>query len=160
MKWVTKFRLFSQKFGAADFGPGVLLGPFLCPVTATHCHFLRLAASNAQSCDSTTVRLLFAFLADYECNGDLSTSIVLTSLTAIRCWNTRQQVWGAQNMVGDIGGDALIKLGELLLHQLGVGLGHLDLWWERRFGRSLSGRFYRSEIQTLFHGNTRDQDQI
>lgn len=35
-----------------------------------------------------------------------------------------------------------------------------DLWSARRFGRSLSGRMYRIEIQTLFRGNTRDQDQI
>ena len=63
-------------------------------------------------------------------------------------------------MVGDVGGEVFIKLGELLVRELGEGLGCLDLWWERRFGRSLSGRFYRLEIQTLFHGNTRDQDQI
>ena len=63
-------------------------------------------------------------------------------------------------MVGDVGGEVFIKLGELLVRELGEGLGRLDLWWERRFGRSLSGRFYRLEIQTLFHGNTRDEDQI
>ena len=40
------------------------------------------------------------------------------------------------------------------------GLATLDLWWGRKFGRTLSGRGPRVEIQTLFHGNTRDQDQI
>lgn len=40
------------------------------------------------------------------------------------------------------------------------GLATLDLWWARVFGRSLSGRMYKVQIQTLFHGNTRDQDQI
>ena len=40
------------------------------------------------------------------------------------------------------------------------GLTKLDLWWGARFGRTLSGRGPRVEIQTLFHGNTRDEDQI
>ena len=40
------------------------------------------------------------------------------------------------------------------------GLAMLDLWWARVFGRTLSGRMYKLEIQTLFHGNTKDQDQI
>jgi hypothetical protein len=46
------------------------------------------------------------------------------------------------------------------VHIVGEGLAKLDLWWYRTFGRSLSGRINRLEIQTLFHGNTRDQDQI
>lgn len=50
----------------------------------------------------------------------------------------------------------LMKLVELL----GRGLGQLDLWFEQRFGRSLSGRMNKLEIQTLFNGNTKDQDQI
>jgi hypothetical protein len=41
-----------------------------------------------------------------------------------------------------------------------AGVGTLDLWWAGAFGRTLSGRMYKIEIQTLFHGNTRDQDQI
>ena len=53
---------------------------------------------------------------------------------------------------------------ELILKVLVKGAEHgiatLDLWWARVFGRSLSGRMYRIEIQTLFHGNTKDQDQI
>jgi len=53
---------------------------------------------------------------------------------------------------------------EMLLKALAkgaeAGVGALDLWWARAFGRTLSGRMYRIEIQTLFHGNTRDQDQI
>jgi len=40
------------------------------------------------------------------------------------------------------------------------GLASLDLWWARSFGRPLSGRMHRLEMQTLFHGNTKDQDQI
>jgi hypothetical protein len=47
-----------------------------------------------------------------------------------------------------------------LAKALEEGLATLDLWWARTFGRSLSGQMYRIEIQTLFHGNTRDQDQI
>jgi hypothetical protein len=39
-------------------------------------------------------------------------------------------------------------------------VARLDLFWERAFGRTLSGRISRIEIQTLFHGNLKDQDQI
>ena len=57
-------------------------------------------------------------------------------------------------MIEDIILKALAKAAE-------EGLATLDLWWARVFGRSLSGRMYRIEIQTLFHGNTKDdQDQI
>ena len=63
-------------------------------------------------------------------------------------------------MLGDLAGDLLVKAGAELLKLLGSGLGHLDLWFERRFGRCLSGRMNKLEIQTLFHGNTKDQDQI
>lgn len=53
---------------------------------------------------------------------------------------------------------------EPLLRALGKAaeeaIAMLDLWWARAFGRPLSGRMYKIEIQTLFHGNTRDQDQI
>jgi hypothetical protein len=34
------------------------------------------------------------------------------------------------------------------------GLAKLDLWWDRTFGHSLSGRMNKLEIQTLFHGKT------
>jgi len=38
---------------------------------------------------------------------------------------------------------------------------YLDLWTERVFGRSLRlRRQNKMEIQTLFHGNTKDQDQL
>jgi len=47
-----------------------------------------------------------------------------------------------------------------LLHILEEGLTKLDLWWDRTFGHSLSGRMNKLEIQTLFHGNTKDHDQI
>ena len=60
----------------------------------------------------------------------------------------------------DIFGDLLVKVGAELVRLLGVGLGYLDLWCERRFGRTLSGRMNKLEIQTLFHGNTKDDDQI
>jgi hypothetical protein len=63
-------------------------------------------------------------------------------------------------MLGHIVGDLLVKAGETLLELLGRGLGRLDLWFGRRFGRCLSGRMNKVEIQTLFHGNTKDQDQI
>jgi len=63
-------------------------------------------------------------------------------------------------MLGDLVGDLVIRLGAELLNLLGKGLGHLDLWCQRRFGHSLSGRMNKLEIQTLFHGNTKDQDQI
>jgi hypothetical protein len=46
------------------------------------------------------------------------------------------------------------------VHIVGEGLAELDLWWDRTFGRTLSGRMSKLEIQTLFHGNTKDQDQI
>jgi hypothetical protein len=59
-----------------------------------------------------------------------------------------------------MGGEILIWLAKTLLHQIESALGDLDLWWFRTFGRSLSGRFSRIEIQTLFHGNTKDEDQI
>ena len=49
---------------------------------------------------------------------------------------------------------------KLLAHLIGEALAALDLWWARMFGRPLSGRINRLEIQTLFHGNTKDQDQI
>jgi len=60
----------------------------------------------------------------------------------------------------DLFGDLLLRAGYQLVRLLGVGLGHLELWCERRFGRTLSGRMNKLEIQTLFHGNTKDQDQI
>jgi hypothetical protein len=63
-------------------------------------------------------------------------------------------------MLGHILGELLIKLGALLLQLLERGVGSFDLWCERRFGRSLSGRMNKLEIQTLFHGNTKDRDQI
>jgi hypothetical protein len=66
-------------------------------------------------------------------------------------------VW---RMLGHIVGDVLVEAGEKLLELLGRGLGRLDLWVERKFGRCLSGRMNKLEIQTLFHGNTKDQDQI
>ena len=53
-----------------------------------------------------------------------------------------------------------IKLIELAVASLGEKLAQLDLWWQRKFGHSLSGRLGRIEIQTLFQGNTKDQDQI
>jgi hypothetical protein len=63
-------------------------------------------------------------------------------------------------VLGHIVGDLLVRAGEKLLELLGTGLGRLDLWYERKFGRCLSGRMNKLEIQTLFHGNTKDQDQI
>jgi hypothetical protein len=63
-------------------------------------------------------------------------------------------------MLGHIAGDLLVRAGAKLLELLGRGLGNLDLWIERRFGRCLSGRMNKLEIQTLFHGNTKDRDQI
>jgi hypothetical protein len=63
-------------------------------------------------------------------------------------------------MLGDLAGDLAIRLGAELLNLLGKGLGELDLWCERTLGRPLSGRMNKLEIQTLFHGNTKDQDQI
>jgi len=63
-------------------------------------------------------------------------------------------------MLGDIASHLLIKAGEKLLELLGRGVGRLDLWCEHKFGRCLSVRINKLEIQTLFHGNTKDQDQI
>jgi len=63
-------------------------------------------------------------------------------------------------MVGHLLGNLLVRAFAELVHLLGEGLAKLDLWWGRTFGRSLSGRMSKLEIQTLFHGNTRDQDQI
>lgn len=54
----------------------------------------------------------------------------------------------------------MIRAGAELLRLLGEGVATLDLWCQRRFGHSLSGHMNRLEIQTLFHGNTKDQDQI
>jgi hypothetical protein len=54
----------------------------------------------------------------------------------------------------------LLKVVELGAALLGKMLGQLDLWWQAKFGRSLSGRMNKLEIQTLFHGNTKDDDQI
>jgi len=63
-------------------------------------------------------------------------------------------------MLGPIVDELLVRLAKKILERLGWDLGRLDLWFERRFGRSLSGRMNKLEIQTLFHGNTKDQDQI
>jgi hypothetical protein len=57
-------------------------------------------------------------------------------------------------------GDILVHLLVLLVKMIGDALGELDLFWARVFGRPLSGRMNRIEIQTLFHGNTKDVDQI
>jgi hypothetical protein len=60
-------------------------------------------------------------------------------------------------------GNLAIRLGAELLNLLGKGLGDLDLWSDRTLGRSLSGRWTKLEIQTLFtlfHGNTKYQHQI
>jgi hypothetical protein len=48
---------------------------------------------------------------------------------------------------------------QALLHILEEGLTKLDLWWDRTFGHSLSGRMNKLEIQTLFHGNTAEIGQ-
>jgi hypothetical protein len=63
---------------------------------------------------------------------------------------------GSEYSVVDISFEVLRAVVDLI----GEGLGDLDSWCSRKFGRSLSGRLYKLEIQTLFHGNTRDQDQI
>ena len=63
-------------------------------------------------------------------------------------------------MLGDIVAHLLVKACEKLLELLGWELARLDLWFERKFGHCLSGRINKLEIQTLFHGNTKDQDQI
>jgi hypothetical protein len=61
-------------------------------------------------------------------------------------------------------GRELLMMEELvvkaLLHVLGEGITRLDLWCYRTFGHSISGHLNKLEIQTLFHGNTKDQDQI
>ncbi len=57
-------------------------------------------------------------------------------------------------------GDIFVHLLVLLVKMIGDALGELDLLWARLFGRPLSGRMNRIEIQTLFHGNTKDVDQI
>jgi hypothetical protein len=49
---------------------------------------------------------------------------------------------------------------EAIAHIVREGLAKVDLCWYRTFGRSLSGRINRLEIETLFRGNTRDQGQI
>jgi hypothetical protein len=54
----------------------------------------------------------------------------------------------------------LARLAAELVVKLADWLTRLDLWWARVFGRSLSGRMNKLEIQTLFHGNTKDQEQI
>jgi hypothetical protein len=56
--------------------------------------------------------------------------------------------------------ELLVRVFAEFVHILGERLAQLDLWWARTFGRSLSGRINKLEIQTLFHGNTKDQDQI
>ena len=53
--------------------------------------------------------------------------------------------------------DAIVRGLEWLIEEV---LGTVDLAWARLFGRTLSGRLNRLEIQTLFSGNTRDKDQI
>jgi hypothetical protein len=68
---------------------------------------------------------------------------------------------GSGSSVIDVGGGEILVGGtKLLAHLMGEALAALDLWWARIFGRPLSGRINRLEIQTLFHGNTKDQDQI
>lgn len=57
-------------------------------------------------------------------------------------------------------GEAVTLLAKGLFHLTEEGLGRLDLFWLRKFGRPLSGRLAKLEIQTLFHGNTKDEDQI
>lgn len=56
--------------------------------------------------------------------------------------------------------ELLILLVKTLVKIAAEGLARLDLWWARMFGRPLSGRMNKLEIQTLFHGNTKDQEQI
>ena len=63
-------------------------------------------------------------------------------------------------MLGDIFAHILVKAGEKLLELLTTGVGCLDLWFERKFGGCLSGRISKLEVQILFHGNTKDQNQI
>jgi len=57
-------------------------------------------------------------------------------------------------------GELLIGGLKLFAKATAEGLATLDLWWTRTVGQSLSGRMNRLEIQTLFHGNTKDQEQI
>ena len=57
-------------------------------------------------------------------------------------------------------GELLVWLSKGLFYLTEEILGRLDLWWSRTFGRPLSGRLGKLEIQTLFHGNTKDEDQI
>jgi hypothetical protein len=59
-----------------------------------------------------------------------------------------------------IAGEVFKWLLRAFIYVMEEGLARLDLWWGRVFGRTLSGRISRLEIQTLFHGNTKDQDQI
>ncbi|HEY7351339.1 MAG TPA: hypothetical protein VH596_01110 [Terriglobales bacterium] len=40
----------------------------------------------------------------------------------------------------------LKAIGELIEHVL----GWIDIWWTKKFGRSLSGRVFGSDLQTLF----------
>ena len=61
-----------------------------------------------------------------------------------------------QAVVGHLAVEGLFRLA----HEVGEVLASLDLWWADKFGRPLSGRVGRLEIQTLFHGNTKDEDQI
>jgi hypothetical protein len=63
-------------------------------------------------------------------------------------------------MLGHLVGHFVIKGLAQLLYTLGEWIGELDLLCARTFGRSLSGRMNKLEIQTLFHGNTKDLDQI
>jgi len=63
-------------------------------------------------------------------------------------------------MLGHIAFELLMRAVAKLLELLGSGLASVDLWFERRFGFPLSGRMNKLEIQTLFHGNTKDQIQI
>lgn len=63
-------------------------------------------------------------------------------------------------MLDHVLGELLVKAAGGLFELVDKALGHIDLWFERRFGRPLSGRMNKLEIQTLFHGNTKDHDQI
>ncbi len=58
-------------------------------------------------------------------------------------------------MLDDLVGHLVITGLAQLLCILGVGIGELDLWYARTFGRLLSGWMNKLEIQTLFHGNTK-----
>jgi hypothetical protein len=63
-------------------------------------------------------------------------------------------------MVPDIMGHYVVEIAAKVVRETGKELGNLDLWWQEKFGRSLSGRMHKLEIQTLFHGNTKDEEQI